>query len=47
MAYEDEAFALVAAFLDYGSLASGGGTFAESLYSLRCRARQWPRQRLC
>ena len=35
LAYEDEVFALVAAILDHGSLASAGGTFSESLYGLR------------
>lgn len=35
LAYEDEIFALVTAILDLGSLASAGGTFSESLYSLR------------
>lgn len=32
---EDEVFAGLAAFLDYGSLSADSGTFAESLYSLR------------
>lgn len=35
LAYEDEVFALAAAILDHGSLASAGGTFSESLYGLR------------
>jgi hypothetical protein len=34
--YEDELFAALTAFLDYGSLSDGSSTFAESLYSLRC-----------
>lgn len=33
--YEDELFAALTAFLDYGSLSDGSSTFAESLYSLR------------
>lgn len=33
--YEHEVFAALAAFLDYGSLSAGSGTFSESLYSLR------------
>ncbi len=36
LAHEHEVVALLTALLDYGSLSSGGATFAESLYSLRC-----------
>jgi Pex2 / Pex12 amino terminal region len=35
--WEDELFAALAAFLDYQSLVSNGGTFAENLYGLRRR----------